>query len=264
MIETKYEKIGDVAVVTMANPPANTFTMELGAGLEGAVRRAISEEARALVLQADGPLFCGGADVHLFAGTTAGQAREMFAEGFQLINTLEDAPFPVIAAVHGMCFAAGLELALACDLIIAAESTQFAQVEAKIGAATFLGGVYRLAERCGPARAKEIVFGAETYDAATFERWNIINRVVPDGELREAALAWAQQLSKGPTLAHAVTKRLLRHALDQGSRQADQYLLGVAPGLLESRDMQYAVGLLLTQGARKFIQNHAEVVFDGR
>ena len=150
MIETKYEKTGDVAVVTMANPPANTFIRELGAGLEGAVRRAVSEEARAVVLQADGPLFCGGADVHIFAGTTSGQAREMFAEGFQLVNTLEDAPFPVIAAIHGMCFAAGLELALACDLIIAAEGAQFAQVEAKIGAATFLGGVYRLAERCGP------------------------------------------------------------------------------------------------------------------
>jgi len=163
-----------------------------------------------------------------------------------------------------MCFAAGLELALACDLIIAAEGATFAQVEAKIGAATFLGGVYRLAERCGPARAKEIVFGAETYDAATFERWNIINRVVPDGDLREAALARAQQLAKGPTRAHAVTKRLLRHALDHGTREADQYLLDVAPGLLESRDMQYAVGLLLTQGARKFIQNHGEVVFDGR
>jgi len=86
MIETKYEKSGDVAVVTMANPPANTFTMELGAGLEGAVHRAASEGARALVLQADGPLFCGGADVHLFAGSTAGQAREMFANGFRLIN----------------------------------------------------------------------------------------------------------------------------------------------------------------------------------
>jgi len=73
MIETRYEKIGDVAAVTMANPPTNTFTMELSAGLEGAVRRAVSEEARALVLQAEGPLFCGGADVHLFAGTTAGR-----------------------------------------------------------------------------------------------------------------------------------------------------------------------------------------------
>jgi hypothetical protein len=68
----------------------------------------------------------------------------------------------------------------------------------------------------------------------------------------------------GPTFAHAVTKRLLRYALDHGSRQADRYLLDVAPDLLESRDMQYAVGLLLTQGARKFIQNHAEVIFGGR
>jgi enoyl-CoA hydratase/carnithine racemase len=99
MIETRYDKTGDVAVVTMANPPANTFTMELGSGLEAAVRRAVTEEARALVLQADGPLFCGGADVHIFAGTAAGQAREMFAEGFQLINALEDAPFPVHAEV---------------------------------------------------------------------------------------------------------------------------------------------------------------------
>ena len=88
--------------------------------------------------------------------------------------------------------------------------------------------------------------------------------MVPDGDLRAAALAWAQQLAKGPTLAHSVTKRLLRRALDQGSRQADRYLLDVAPGLLESRDMQYAVDLLLTQGARKFIQNHAEVIFEGR
>ena len=86
----------------------------------------------------------------------------------------------------------------------------------------------------------------------------------PDGELREAALAWAQQLAKGPTFAHAVTKRLLRYALDHGSRQADRYLLDVAPDLLESRDMQYAVDLLLTQGARKFIQNQAEVIFEGR
>ncbi len=264
MIETKYEKIGDVAVVTMANPPANTFTMELGAGLEGAVRRAVSGGARALVLQADGSLFCGGADVRIFKDTTARQAREVFAEGFRLVDALEDAPFPVIAAVHGMCFAAGLELVLACDLIIAAEGAKFAQVEAKIGAATFLGGVYRLAERCGPARAKEIVFGAETYDAATFERWNIVNRVVPGEDLREAALAWGQQLAKGPTLAHAVTKRLVRHALDHGSRQADGYLLDVATPLFESRDMQYAVDLLLTQGARQFIQNHADVVFEGR
>src|SRR6266568_7545730 len=104
----------------------------------------------------------------------------------------------VLTAVHGICYAAGLELALACDLIIAAEGTQLAQVEALIGATTFGGGVYRLSERCGPARAREITFGADTYSAEQFERWNIINRVVTGDELRESALKWAQSLAKGP------------------------------------------------------------------
>jgi len=88
--------------------------------------------------------------------------------------------------------------------------------------------------------------------------------VVPDQDMRDAARAWARQLAKGPTLAHAVTKRLVRHALDYGSRQADRYILDAASPLLESRDMRYAVDLLLTQGARKFSQNHAEVVFEDR
>jgi len=96
----------------------------------------------------------------------------------------------------------------------------------------------------------------------------------PDGTLHHPGPdpARGDRLTRlGPALtahakvsSHAVTKRLLRHALDHGSRPADRYLLDVAPDLLESRDMQYAVDLLLTQGARKFIQNHAEVIFEGR
>ena len=265
MIETKYDKIGDVAVVTMANPPGNTFTMELSAGLEGAVRRAVSEGARALVLQADGPLFCGGADVHIFAGTTARQARQMFAEGFQLVDALEDAPFLVIAAVHGVCFAAGLELALACDLIIAAEGAKFAQVEAKIGAATFLGGVYRLAERCGPARAKEIVFGAETYDAATFERWNIVNRggARPGHARRGPGLGPAagqgpDPRARGNQATGPVRSRLRLPASGQVYPRC---------GVSLARKPRHAVRSRPAADpgrARKFSQNHAEVVFEDR
>ena len=81
-----------------------------------------------------------------------------------------------MAAVQGLCLAAGLELALACDLIWAAASARFGQVEASIGTTTLLGGVQRLAERAGPSRAREIIYTADQYDAATFERWNIVNR----------------------------------------------------------------------------------------
>ncbi|MFE1879187.1 enoyl-CoA hydratase/isomerase family protein [Streptomyces diastatochromogenes] len=264
MSHTKYEAIGDVAVVTLANPPANLFDAGITDGLAEGLRRARSEGKRAMVIQADGPIFSGGADVNLFAERTAVEAREMFEEVLPLIGAIEDAPFPVIAAVHGLCLAAGLEIALAADLVIAAEGTRFAQVEALIGAATFLGGVYRLAERCGSARALEIVFSGDQYPAEAFERWNIINRVVPADRLREDALAWAQRLAKGPTRAHAVSKALVHHSLAHGPRATDRYLLDAAIPLFETRDMQHGVGLLLRQGSREFLENHADVVFEGK
>lgn len=263
MAQVTYETVGSVAVVTMSNPPANTFSDSVAVGMFDALARAKKDGIRAMVIQADGPLFSGGADINLFKGLSARAAREKFSETMGLISGLEQAPFPVISAVHGMCLAAGLEISLACDLIIAAEGTQFAQVEAHIGATTFLGGVYRLAERCGPARAAEIVFFGDHYDAETFERWNVINRIVPADELRSRALEWAQRLAAGPTSAHVVSKRLIRYAADHGVRQADSYMLDAAIPLFESRDMQHAVGLMLEQGYRKFIQNHDDVIFEG-
>ncbi|MGV9853468.1 enoyl-CoA hydratase/isomerase family protein [Streptomyces sp. NPDC003442] len=264
MSHTKYEAIGDVAVVTLTNPPANLFTAGVMEGLTAGVKRAREEEKRALVLQADGTLFSGGADVSMFKGLSAAEARDMFEEGMAVIAAIEDAPFPVIAAVHGLCLAAGLEIALASDLIIAAEGTRFAQVEALIGATTFLGGTYRLAERCGSARALEITFSGQQYPAEAFEQWNIINRIVPADQLRDEALAWAGRLAKGPTRAHAVTKRLVHYSLAHGPRQADRFLLDAATPVFETRDMQHAVGLMLEQGSRKFLHNHADVVFEGQ
>jgi enoyl-CoA hydratase/carnithine racemase len=265
MTELEVETTDNVTIVTMSNPPANLFDRDLMTGLLSAVRGAEGDGARAMVLRSDGAVFSGGANVAMFRGTSPAEARAMFVEGFMLIDAIEQAPFPVIAAVHGMCLAAGLEVALACDLIIAAEGTQFAQVEAKIGAATFLGGVYRLAQRAGTARAFEITFGGEFFDAATFERWNIINRVVPADQLEAEAIKWARNLAAGPTAAHAVTKKLVRHATDCGLRETDRYLLDAATPLFATNDMQHAVDLLLTHGARKFMANHGQLIaFEGR
>jgi enoyl-CoA hydratase/carnithine racemase len=263
MTESAYEPTGDVAVLTLSNPPANLFTIEVGEDIRSGVERARGEGARAMVIQADGAVFSGGADVSLFKDRSLEEARDLMNGFMPILAALEDAPFPVIAAVHGLCFAAGLELALACDLIIAAEGTQLAQVEALIGATTFGGGVYRLSERCGPARAREITFGADSYSAETFERWNIINRVVPGDQLRDRALEWAQSLAKGPTAAHAATKKLLRHALANGTRSADGYMNDVVPPLFVGHDMPNAVDYLLTHGVQKFRENHDEIVFTG-
>jgi enoyl-CoA hydratase/carnithine racemase len=263
MTESSYEAAGGVSVLTLSNPPANLFTLKVGQDIRAGVERARDEGARAMVIQAEGAVFSGGADVSLFKDRSLEEARDLMIGFMPILAALEDAPFPVIAAVHGLCFAAGLELALACDLIIAAEGTQLAQVEALIGATTFGGGVYRLSERCGPARAREIAFGADTYSAEQFERWNIINRVVPGDQLGDAALEWAQTLAKGPTAAHAATKKLLRHALANGTRSADGHMSEVVPPLFVGHDMPAAVDYLLTHGVQKFSENHDEIVFTG-
>jgi enoyl-CoA hydratase/carnithine racemase len=94
-----------------------------------------------------------------------------------------------------MCVGGGLELVLACDLIWTAASARLGQLEATIGTTTLLGGVQRLAERAGPSRAREIIYTAEPYDAASFERWNIVNRVVPDEALESETRAFAKRLA---------------------------------------------------------------------
>jgi enoyl-CoA hydratase/carnithine racemase len=170
-------------------------------------------------------------------------------------------PCPTLAAVQGLCLAAGLELALACDLIWAGASARFAQAEASIGTTTLLGGVQRLAERAGPSRARDIIYTADQYDAATFERWNIVNRIVPDDALEAEARAFAARLADGPTLAYAAGKRIVRAYLDGGTRAADRVVDEVGPPLFESADMQAGVTALLDHGPRRF---RDKVVFGGR
>ena len=264
MSRVDLELTDGVAVVTTVNPPAELFDEAQISGLRDAVRKATADGARAMVIKSDAPLFSGGADVSLFHKSTQREAQVMLGDGMALMAELEDAPFPIIAAVNGMCFAAGLELALACDFIYASDDTVFSQVEAMIGATTFLGGAYRLAERCGPAIAREIVYTAQHYTPEQFAQWHIVNRVVPKAQLHETAVAVAKKIANGPTMAHVQTKRIIRHALTHDTRSADRFALAEATSLYETRDMQYAVGLLLERGARKFVQNHHEVVFEGR
>ena len=115
----------------------------------------------------------------------------------------------------------------------------------------FGGGAQRVAQRAGSARAHEIVMSAGIYDALTFERWNIINRVVPERELEKESRDLAHRLAAGPTRAHAVTKRLIREFLHQGLRASDQRIPELASPLFETEDMRSGIQSLLEQGPGK-------------
>ena len=261
MNKVQFETAGSLGILTLANPPLNLLSGELIEDLRATVTEVKRTPLRALLLRAAGKLFSAGADVSAFKDKTGRDARERFTTHLRMIADLEELPFPTLAAVQGMCVGGGLELALACDLIWAAASARFGQLEATIGTTTLLGGVQRLAERAGPSRAREIIYTADLYDAATFERWNIVNRVVPDDALEVHTRAFAERLASGPTLAYAAGKRIVRAFLEGGVRAADKIVDEVAPPLFQSEDMRAGVSALVEHGARNF---RNKVIFQGR
>jgi enoyl-CoA hydratase/carnithine racemase len=148
---------------------------------------------------------------------------------------------------------------LACDLIWAGESARLGQTEAMIATSTLLGGIQRITARAGAARAKQMVFSGGQYDAHTLERWNIVNRVIPDDKLDLEVLGYAKILAAGPTASHAVGKELIRKYLTAGLDAADQHVLDVAMSLFETRDMQHGVETLVEHGVRN-LAAHARFI----
>src|SRR5258706_3097135 len=245
-----FEKQGNLGVITIDDPPINLADNALFAALTKVLDEVDSSDVRALLIQAEGDHFGCGVNVNTtFVGVDSKNARRMLNRGIPMVTRMEEMNIPIVCAVQGLCLAAALELALRCDVIIA--DAKFAQVEQHIGAATFLGGAYLLAERCGPARAREICFSGDFYDAVSFERWNIINRIVPRASLRAEAMAWAQRLADGPTMAHAATKRMVRAFLDHGVRAADEMLLDLSPPIFDSADFKAGGQAVVKVGSKR-------------
>ena len=255
MSAVHYKRDGDLGIVTIDHPPLNLVGAEIVDGLHAALDEAT--DVRALVVRAEGQVFTGGVDVNVFDGMTPGQAREFAGRLIPLVHKLEDKPYPTIAVVQVLCLTAGFELSLACDMIWAAESARFGLVEIVVGVTPFMGGTQRVAERAGPARARELVMSGGLYDAATLERWNVVNRVVPDDELEPKALRFAQRLAGGPTRANAATKEVVRAFLEHGVRGADERVGDIAAPLFETDDLKGAVRTFLEDGPGK-------ATFEGR
>ncbi|MEA2479816.1 MAG: hypothetical protein QOJ07_1738 [Thermoleophilaceae bacterium] len=251
MASVRLEEEGGVGIVTLDAPPLNLFDAQLMNDLILRLEEAEGEMFRALLVRAEGKVFTGGVDVHVFDDKSPEQAAALFRDLIAIVHKLEGMPWPTIASVHGLCLTAGLELALGCDVLFASESAKFGLVERVIGLTPAMGGTQRMAERAGPARAREFVMSGDLYDAATLERWNVVNRVFPDGELRDESMKFAQTLASGPTKAHAATKAMVRAFLDHGVHGADERIGDIAAPLFATEDLQKAVDTFLAEGPGK-------------
>ena len=210
------ERTGPIATITLNRPGARnaldmTMRQEMLAALDEVDADASS---RVLVLTGAGEHFCAGGDVKSMR-----ERRQTAAEGrhrVQLLNTmvlrLVDFPRPTIAMVDGYAVGAGTNLALCCDLVVASERAKFGELFSKIGLAPDGGGTWLLPRLVGLARAKELIFTGDVFDAAEAARLGLVNRVVPAAELRAVTRALAEKIAAGPPAVQRMAKHMINRA----------------------------------------------------
>ncbi|WP_327724249.1 enoyl-CoA hydratase/isomerase family protein [Streptomyces europaeiscabiei] len=216
-----------VSWITLNRPEAmNAITPDQRERLIHLLADASADPAvRAVVITATGRGFCAGADLRGAANgggsatgggaRVAGDVARVIRLGAQrLVAAVLDCEKPVIAAVNGTAAGIGAHLALACDLVLAAEEARFIEVFVRRGLVPDGGGAYLLPRLVGPHRAKELMFFGDALSAADAERLGLVNRVVPAPDLEKTAREWAERLAAGPTRALALTKHLVNTSLD--------------------------------------------------
>ncbi|WP_433732087.1 enoyl-CoA hydratase/isomerase family protein [Nocardia sp. CA-129566] len=250
----------EVAILTLANPPLNLFDQSMFDALIEDLADLSANPPRAVLLRAEGKLVSGGVDVHVFGGilppTSAATSRaveqgaELWRTLFaQIIHPLEALPCPVVFAAHGLTLTAAFEMALACDIILAAPKAKFGLVETVVGLTPSMGGPQRLAERAGSGRAREFVMTGELYDAATMAEWGVVNAIHDDVDA--AARDLTNRLAKGPTRAHAATKQIIEAWRSGGVAHADSVTPQVSGALFDTADLRGAVRSFLEVGPGK-------------
>ncbi|MFI6371091.1 enoyl-CoA hydratase/isomerase family protein [Streptomyces sp. NPDC050546] len=216
-------------------------------------------DIRAVVITGTGRGFCAGADLRGAATTgerSAGDVARTLRTGAQrLIAAVLDCEKPVIAAVNGTAAGLGAHLALACDLVLAAESARFIEVFVRRGLVPDGGGAYLLPRLVGPRHAKELMFFGDALTATEAEELGLVNRVVPDEELEKTARAWAERLATGPTRALALTKQLVNASLD-----TDRATAFAAEAAAQEINMTTADA---QEGVRSFVERR-NAVYRGR
>ena len=216
-----YEVHDGVATIAFDRPAVlNALTFDIYAQLRDLFAQLAHESAvRAVVVTGRGRAFCSGGDVREIIGPLLDRDARGHLEFTRLtgdvVRNMRALDKPILAAVNGMAAGAGAVIALAADLRLAADSARFAFLFTKVGlAGADMGAAYLLPRIVGPGRALELLLLGDPIDAATAERYGLVNRVLPAADLLGHASELARRLAEGPSLALASTKRLVNAELD--------------------------------------------------
>lgn len=208
---------GAVATLVFNRPAAlNALDVPMAQAFLAAVQDIAADPGvRAVLMSGAGKAFMAGGDLAVLRADPRGGARALIEPLHQALRVLDALDAPVLAQVHGVAAGAGLSLMLQADFIIAAEDTRFNLAYVNIGASCDVGASWSLPRRVGLRRALEVALLGDTLDAQQAERMGLVNRVLPQQAVAEAAMGMAQQLAAGPTKALGQLRRLLRASFDR-------------------------------------------------
>jgi enoyl-CoA hydratase len=229
---------GGVAKLTLNNPPLNLVTLEMTRQLIEALNGLEGEASvRAVVVTGAGEkAFCAGSDVKEFEAVRDRVVEKKLARENQAFSSFETLSKPVVAAIEGLAYGGGCEISMACDLRIVAEGARIALPEVKLGVVPGSGGLFRLPELVGPARAMELMYLGEPISAHEAERLGLVNEVVPDGEALSRALEVARRISRQPKEAVAAIKRGVRQSARLTRAEAVRLTLELSDHLFRTED----------------------------
>jgi len=229
---------GGVAKLTLNNPPLNLVTLEMTEHLIDALDELEREDAvRAVVVTGAGEkAFCAGSDVKEFADVRDRVVEKKLARENEAFGRFESLSKPVIAAIEGLAYGGGCEISMACDLRITGEDAKFALPEVRLGVVPGSGGLFRLPELVGPARAMELMYLGAPIDAREAERTGLVNEVVPDGEALPRAIDVARSISRQPKEAVGAIKRGVRESLRSSREDAVRLTLELSDHLFRTED----------------------------
>ncbi|WP_229052721.1 enoyl-CoA hydratase/isomerase family protein [Aeromicrobium sp. Leaf350] len=243
---------GGVAVVTFTDGGVNLYSLEMHDAFDAALDAIEADLPRAVVVRAEGKLVSGGVDVaQFFARKTKADTKALYDRMMELPDRFAALDVPTIFAAHGLTLTWALEVALACDVLLASPRAKFGLVERVIGLTPTMGGTQRFAARAGVARAKEFVFTGDLYDAATLERWNVVNRVLDGDDFDSEVLAFAEHLAVGPTKAFGAAKQILRLLETEGLASTNTGTTAIAAELFDTEDLHGGMVSFLENGPGK-------------
>ena len=247
----KLQTVGETAVLWLDNPPANSLSPDVIAALTSKWEYVDgSPDHKALVVYSSNPmLFCAGADIKAFTKFDEAAGRKLLDDTHGLLRSWESSRTVTIAAVNGLAFGGGCEIAMACDVRLAAQSASFGQPEINLGIIPGFGGTQRLPRLVGPSKALEMNLTGEGVSSEDAYEHGLVNRVVADHELFDAALAWARKLSGQAPLAIENIKRASHKGdLDEGIEAEKAAFTSV----FASADAREGIGAFLAKRQPQF------------